>query len=337
MVPVNKRKPTSLPTKALVWFVSLSYISFLIYISTRWAGPSCYPTSSSSSCYEVSSHNLNNGTSEESIDRPSLLSTTTTGSSSITPFEEIAHTAYRRHHIEFRKRLEKDREKLSIDVEDWKEYNKVKHFSGGLRKEDREKLFQIYGEANSVFEFGLGESTRIAAAMQVPRYTGIDSDANWVQTARDHAPSHFRFAFADIGPTEKWGYPEEPELSKNVLNYQISTLWSEPYAFDVYMVDGRWRLPCMLVAFLHAASFPAATPTTEDTISAIKNKKTLVLVHDCVKRQQYRLLDEWFYVDVPYDPDAGLKGTKLCVYERKRSTSDADLLRLWKEYKDHKD
>lgn len=111
--------------------------------------------------------------------------------------------------------------------------------------------YELYRNADSVFEFGLGESTRIAAAVGVPRYAGIDSDAAWVSNVRGDVPLHYRFYFADIGPTKDWGYPTKDVL-KGELNYQMVPLIAEPEPFGVYMVDGRWRLGCVLLSFLHA-------------------------------------------------------------------------------------
>jgi hypothetical protein len=59
-----------------------------------------------------------------------------------------------------------------FDVKTWD-----KTTTGGLTNKDRTLLAEIYGEANSVFEYGLGESTYIANHVGVPRYAGIDSDA----------------------------------------------------------------------------------------------------------------------------------------------------------------
>jgi len=69
---------------------------------------------------------------------------------------------------------------------------------GGLTDSDRELLASIYFNSSSVFEFGLGESTHIAAYVGVPRYSGVDNDPVWVVKARDGAEmDHFRFSFAD--------------------------------------------------------------------------------------------------------------------------------------------
>lgn len=86
--------------------------------------------------------------------------------------------------------------------------------TGGLSDEDRILIGRHYRKASSVFEFGLGESTKIAAHVGVQRYSGVDSDAVWVSMARDASMDHFRFTFADIGQTQKWGHPVNEFLPK---------------------------------------------------------------------------------------------------------------------------
>ena len=77
--------------------------------------------------------------------------------------------------------------------------------TGGLRDTDRTLLADIYSSVDSVFEFGLGESTKIAAWVGVSRYVGVDSDAAWVTNIRDEVNmDHFRFIFADIGARICW-------------------------------------------------------------------------------------------------------------------------------------
>jgi hypothetical protein len=186
---------------------------------------------------------------------------------------------------------------------------------GGLNDDDREFLARHYSQAESVFEYGLGESTYIANHVRVPRYAGIDSDAFWVQSARDKVSPHFRFYFADIGPTGAWGTPLET-YNKAVLNYQLAPLISEPYAFDVYMVDGRFRIPCVLASFLHASSRSANTePTT----------RTVVLLHDR-HREYYHVVDDLFEIECLEAEQ------RLCALRRKPTTTDQDLLRAWQKY-----
>jgi len=56
--------------------------------------------------------------------------------------------------------------------------------TGGLNDADRNLLGNLYFNADSIFEYGLGESTLIAAAVNVPRYAGVDSDAKYVSETR---------------------------------------------------------------------------------------------------------------------------------------------------------
>ncbi len=199
-----------------------------------------------------------------------------------------------------------------------KDWNKTT--TGGLTEEDRLVLGKIYYEADSVFEWGLGESTYIASHVGVPRYAGIDSDAAWVANARNQSLPHFRFYLADIGNTGLWGYPKE-NPPKSYLDYQLAPLLSEQFPFDVYMVDGRYRLACMLIAFLHASA-RGADPS-----------RTKVLLHDCYKEGEGpKLLDRPQYRKADHLLDlVEHSGRKLCVYKRKRTTTDQQLLDLWLE------
>ena len=193
---------------------------------------------------------------------------------------------------------------------------------GGLNPRDRDLLGLIYRNATSVFEYGLGESTYIANYVGVPRYAGIDSDPVWIGKAREKVAPHFRFYLGDIGPTGDWGYPKLPKLDKAVLNYQLSPLVVEPQPFDVYMVDGRWRLPCLLASFLHASARGAAP------------HETTVLVHDCDRtaddprrRRDYKRADHLVHL-------VAHSGNKLCVYQRNANTTDHQLQELWHSYRD---
>jgi hypothetical protein len=140
-------------------------------------------------------------------------------------------------------------EQKTFDVTTWTDTT-----MGGLLDQDRQLLGRIYGQADSVMEYGLGELTYIANYVGVQRYAGIDSDPNWVAMARDKVSDHFRFYLADIGPTKAWGHPAWLDLGKQMLTFQLAPLMLEPRPFDVYMVDARFRFPCVLASFLHASA-----------------------------------------------------------------------------------
>jgi hypothetical protein len=181
-----------------------------------------------------------------------------------------------------------------------------KRTKGGLLDEDRQMVANIYRQADSVFEYGLGESTYIADHVGVPKYAGIDSDAVWVDQARAKVSPHFRFYYGDIGTTGAWGKPENPRLAKNAWQYQVAPLQAEPEPFDVYMVDGRYRVSLVMLCLLHASA-RGADP-----------EHTIILMHDC-ERISYQKNDD--ILDL-----VNKSGAKLCVYKRKNTTTDEMLL-----------
>ena len=213
---------------------------------------------------------------------------------------------------------------FAFDVNDWDTRTE-----GGLQDLDRVLLAELYGTAHSVFEYGLGESTYIANAMKVPRYAGIDSDAVWVTMARQNVSNHFRFYFADIGTTKIWGHPTDPTLAKNILHYQLMPLIVEDQPFDIYMSDGRWRIPCMMASFLHASARGA------DPVD------TIVLLHDCFIPEYWdsQKIGSNFPKNLNIRPDyhsadhlvdlVRHSGNRLCVYQRKPTTTDMDLYEFW--------
>ena len=249
------------------------------------------------------------------------------------------------------------RKEFPTDVNEWKAMNLTT--AGGLSDNDRKALGKIYGTANSIFEYGLGESTSIAAYVGVPRYSGVDSDPHYVSQARTLAPDYFRFYFADIGPTQDWGHPTNKKLRKNKFNYQVSSLLSEKNKpFDVYMIDGRYRLPCVLISLLHAASSgtssssSASAPSRSSALLSNSGSSTtthhvgpIVLLHDCLvqnstgssfkvahdpKRGHYQILNSILdHVDTTADT--------LCVYQRKPTTTDQMIYDMWMQYQDNID
>ena len=185
--------------------------------------------------------------------------------------------------------------------------------SGGLQDSDRLLLGELYYNAQSVFEFGLGESTKIASYVGVPRYAGVDNDPVWVSKARNTALDHFRFTFADVGPSGAWGYPNDPSLQKNQFNYQFAPLIVERDPFDVYLVDGRYRLGCACAALLHAFS-------RGGDMSRVR-----VGIHDSYRPYAKEFLKV---------TDLEKKSDMLNVYKLKDGVTEEDVFNLWKQVAD---
>lgn len=199
--------------------------------------------------------------------------------------------------------------------------------TGGLRDQDRVLLARLYREANSVFEYGLGESTYIANYVGVPRYAGIDSSVEWIDTTRKKVSSHFRFYYGDTGDIGDWGFPADPLLAKSAWQYQLAPLQSELEPFDVYMVDGRWRVACSLASFLHASARGA------------RHSGTIVLIHDCFQPKQPPPVLERKAEGRNYHVNDDIlelvehSQARLCVYKRKENTTDDLLLERYHEHR----
>jgi hypothetical protein len=184
--------------------------------------------------------------------------------------------------------------------------------TGGLFDTDRTLLADIYSSVDSVFEFGLGESTKIAAWVGVPRYVGVDSDADWVTNIREEVNmDHFRFIFADIGATGAYGVPKNDTLQKIPLSYQSAPLNDEMEAFDFYLIDGRYRVACACASMLHAMSRGGDM------------QKVMFGVHDYPSRETYRQLES--VADIVKESEL------LRVFQVKPSTTEYDIYQMWKK------
>ena len=110
------------------------------------------------------------------------LSTAASHNGPISAFDQIANEVYS-HDVCNKDDMTTDRrEPKEFDLESWRQYSTT----GGLNDDDRKMLARYYSSANSVFEWGLGESSRMAGYFNVSRYAGIDSDATYVADARDN-------------------------------------------------------------------------------------------------------------------------------------------------------
>ena len=230
------------------------------------------------------------------------LYTMTSSTRGTTSFDMVSKRAYAASIV-----LQYELDSSSVDRNVTWEYG-----SGGLDDADRSLMLKFYSSTRSVFEWGLGESTRIASAFNVARYSGIDSDASYVSTCRNDSPTHFKFYFADIGDTKGWGVPTDEKLPKQTMQYQVSPLLSELLSFDVYLVDGRYRVACVCLAFLHAEKFGATNAT--------------VLMHDYGARPEYHVVEQFAYIF-----ERSSSGN-LVALKRNAESSVESIVQVWEKY-----
>lgn len=203
--------------------------------------------------------------------------------------------------------------------------NRIKDYdSGGLSMRDLHLLGKYYSQSHSIFEFGVGKSTEVAALYDVSRYSGVDSSTDWLKSTAAKTPAHFRFYWADIGATKKWGFPVDNSGSSKYPFYSIGALAAEGKAFDFYMVDGRFRVACVIAAFLHASKHN------------MKPDRFLVGLHDFAERhvKNYAVVKNISTHVDGYDHSSHVEGVHLTVFRRKEGITDEYLTDLWLHYKD---
>jgi hypothetical protein len=190
---------------------------------------------------------------------------------------------------------------------------------------------KYYASAKSVMEWGTGESTKIAAFLNVSRYTGVDSDTRWLETVALGAPDHFRLIFADIGKTGMWGVPIDRTAKSKYPFYSGGWLGGEKDAFDFYMVDGCFRVACAAAAFLHASK---KGKSPEDFV---------VGVHDYKLRYPNLYKDMITFGDVvegfdptkmpaSYKPEQLDSYPNIAIFRRRPNVSDSYIKSIYDEY-----
>jgi hypothetical protein len=114
--------------------------------------------------------------------------------------------------------------------------------------------------ANGVLEYGVGGSTVLAAEHGVKSLYSLDTDANWLaKTATQSAVSKMiaagnaRLVHVDLGPVGKWGWPKAPRYIHRWPIYARRP-WRDGFKPDLVLVDGRFRVSCVMQCLLHGGS-----------------------------------------------------------------------------------
>lgn len=139
-----------------------------------------------------------------------------------------------------------------------------------------------YQRSAVILEYGSGGSTLMASDMTDKRIYTVESDRVWIDKLHawyvGHPPASMPLLHhADIGPTRNWGYPTDESTFRLWPGY-AQGIWDHRdfLAPDVVLVDGRFRLACLLTV-------------------ALRTKKPLtVLVDDYIDRPSYHEAEMMF-------------------------------------------
>ncbi len=128
-------------------------------------------------------------------------------------------------------------------------------------------LFKKYApKGGRVLEFGSGGSTRLFWTLGVSSLVSVESDLAWLE-ALARAPEVFKAhkegtwnpIHANIGDTSAWGSPTEqtlPQVGWLGYHQQCWDFMPDKH-FDFILVDGRFRVACILQSFIHCTNADA--------------------------------------------------------------------------------
>jgi hypothetical protein len=146
-----------------------------------------------------------------------------------------------------------------------------------MRPREIALLTSLLVRAHHVLEFGAGGSTTLSLKLGVSCLTSVESDAAWIEriradeaASRAEADGRLTLLHADIGPIGVFGGPSKSSNRENWLNY-ARTPWRhvEPEHLDLVVVDGRFRVACIMETLLRV------------------DRRTILTIHDFWNRAAY--------------------------------------------------
>lgn len=165
-------------------------------------------------------------------------------------------------------------------------------------------------ESKRYFEFGSGGSTVWAVNAGLTAY-GVESDANWVSALKESLGERCQVEVVDIGPTREWGYPTSLDAAGKFQNYSRAIL-AHDSPFDLILVDGRFRVACVITAIQHLLSH------------GVDPDEARIFIHDFWDRPVYHIVLD-FLEPIERVDTAGL-------FKLKKKIKEKDLRKVWTEY-----
>lgn len=142
---------------------------------------------------------------------------------------------------------------------------------------------QLLSNGKFYLEWGAGGSILAAARSTIRQIVTVETDHAWIERLKNNkeishavASSRIIFRHVDIGPVGEWGMPTSTEKIRNWPRYALDPFTATDLNFDVILVDGRFRIHCLL----------AAASCTSDGAT--------IFLHDYATRHSYTIADKYF-------------------------------------------
>jgi hypothetical protein len=139
--------------------------------------------------------------------------------------------------------------------------------------------------SNFYLEFGCGGSTILAAQSESRFIVSAESDANWIAKLKQHetiktalGAGTLFLEHIDLGPVRDWGAPADEQKIKVWPEYYMRPFKKYDYAFDLILIDGRFRINCALTAVVFSV------------------ETARVLIHDYELRARYFNIEKFYEI-----------------------------------------
>jgi protein O-GlcNAc transferase len=176
-------------------------------------------------------------------------------------------------------------------------------------------FYRYLSKSKKYFEFGSGGSTMVASRYGPENLsiTSVDSSQEWLDIVANNSYSsdkirkgQLNLRFVDIGPIGDWGFPTLSEKeSKGAWYLYSQAITMVPGPFDLVLVDGRFRVACLLHTLV---CFPSAK----------------VLIHDFFEKVHHLAYNVLLQVTKVVD-----RSDTLAVLERKDGVSNEELMKMY--------
>ena len=230
-------------------------------------------------------------------------------------WKEFAKLLYSRERSDERRILRLGGLKISypLSLSD-KRRRRPKYTTIIMTPREQEMLKKYVAPAENYLEFGAGGSTYFTLMHSQAKITTVESDAGWLNKMREYRiireaekNGRLQLRHADIGPVSLWGKPVDPSKDEKFPAYSSKVFEDiDGQKLDVVLVDGRFRVACILQTMLHASP------------------KTLIIVHDFWAREHYYPVLEFL--------DCVDKIDSMAVFTVKPNVNRAQLTTLWEQY-----
>ena len=132
-------------------------------------------------------------------------------------------------------------------------------------------------------EWGSGGSTLAAVRSKIRQIVSVETDCAWIERLKENeeisraiTSNRLSLRHVDVGPVGQWGIPIGTEKIGNWPLYALDPFVATDLNFDVILVDGRFRVHCLLAA---------ANCATEGAT---------IFLHDYATRHSYTVADKYF-------------------------------------------